>query len=144
MELAEPRKALDQTGAKTCIVSTAKREIVAMKHHDKGDKFTVDMTVDSADPDAFDALGSPGGVINANELCTSPDAIKFVKAFFDSHKPVAAIVTRPGCLLKPASVDRILTSWPSLLTDIRNAVPAPFALDTSPDEGSFLGKYRLD
>jgi protease I len=122
VELTEPRKSLDQTGAKTYIVSPAKREIVARKHHDKGDKFAVDMTVDSVDPDAFDALVLPGGVINADELRTSPEAVKFVKAFFDTHKPVAAMCRAPWILVEAGVVTgRTLTSWPSLQTDIRNA-----------------------
>jgi protease I len=122
VELTEPRKALEQAGAKTYIVSPAKDAIVAMKHYEKGDKFTVDIAVDSTDPDDFDALVLPGGVINADELRTYPEAVKFVKVFFDSRKPVAAICHAAWILIEADVVrGRTLTSWPSLQTDIRNA-----------------------
>ncbi len=122
VELTQPRKALDEAGAKTEIVSPAKGEIQGMNHNDKGDKFKVDITLDKADPAAFDALVLPGGVMNADELRTYPDAVRFVKAFFDQGKPVAAICHAPWMLVEAKVVSgRTLTSWPSLQTDIRNA-----------------------
>ena len=122
VELTQPRKALDEAGAKTEIVSPAKGEIQGMNHNDKGDKFKVDITLDRADPEHFDALVLPGGVMNADELRTYPDAVSFVKAFFDQGKPVAAICHAPWMLVEAKVVSgRTLTSWPSLQTDIRNA-----------------------
>jgi protease I len=122
VELTQPRKALDEAGAKTEIVSPAKGEIQGMNHNDKGDKFKVDITLDKADPEDFDALVLPGGVMNADELRTYPDAVSFVKAFFDQGKPVAAICHAPWMLVEAKVVSgRTLTSWPSLQTDIRNA-----------------------
>jgi deglycase len=122
VELTQPRKALDEAGAKTEIVSPAKGEIQGMNHNDKGDKFKVDITLDKADPEDFDGLVLPGGVMNADELRTYPDAVSFVKAFFDQGKPVAAICHAPWMLVEAKVVSgRTLTSWPSLQTDIRNA-----------------------
>lgn len=122
VELTQPRKALDEAGAKTEIVSPTKGEIQGMNHNDKGDKFKVDITLDKADPEDFDALVLPGGVMNADELRTYPDAVSFVKAFFDQGKPVAAICHAPWMLVEAKVVSgRTLTSWPSLQTDIRNA-----------------------
>jgi protease I len=122
VELTQPRKALDEAGAKTEIVSPAKGEIQGMNHKDKGDKFKVDITLDKADPEDFDALVLPGGVMNADELRTYPDAVSFVKAFFDQGKPVAAICHAPWMLVEAkVASGRTLTSWPSRQTDIRNA-----------------------
>ena len=122
VELTQPRKALDEAGAKTEIVSPVKGEIQGMNHNDKGDKFKVDITLEKADPKGFDALVLPGGVMNADELRTYPDAVSFVKAFFDQGKPVAAICHAPWMLVEAKVVSgRTLTSWPSLQTDIRNA-----------------------
>jgi protease I len=70
VELTQPRKALDEAGAKTEIVSPAKGEIQGMNHTDKGDKFKVDIALDKADPRDFDALVLPGGDMNADELRT--------------------------------------------------------------------------
>jgi protease I len=95
VELTQRRKALDEAGAKTEIVSPAKGEIQGMNHTDKGDKFKVDIALDKADPRDFDALVLPGGEMNADELRTYPDAVSFVKAFFDQGKPVAAICHAP-------------------------------------------------
>lgn len=93
-----------------------------MNHNDKGEKFKVDIALASADPGVFDGLVLPGGVVNADELCTYPGAVRFVKAFFDKHKPVAAICHAPWILIEAGVVTgRSLTSWPSLQTDIRNA-----------------------
>lgn len=114
--------ALDEAAAKTEIVSPAKGEIQGMHHNDKGDRFKVDITLDKADPEDFDALVLPGGVVNADDLRTYPDAVSFVKAFFDQGKPVAAICHAPWMLAEAKVVTgRTLTSWPSLQTDIRNA-----------------------
>ena len=122
VELTQPRKALDEAGAKTEIVSPVKGEIQGMNHNDKGDKFKVDITLEKADPEDFYALVLPGGVMNADELRTYSDAVSFVKAFFDQGKPVAAICHAPWMLVEAKVVSgRTLTSWPSLQTDIRNA-----------------------
>ena len=48
--------------------------------------------------------------------------MRFVRAFFEAGKPVAAICHAPWTLIDADVVKgRTLTSWPSLRTDIRNA-----------------------
>jgi protease I len=82
----------------------------------------VDLTLDEADADDFDALVLPGGVMNPDTLRTLPKAVAFVKAFFDSGKPVAAICHGPWTVVESgAASGRRMTSWPSLKTDIENA-----------------------
>lgn len=122
-ELTEPRKALEKAGAKTELVSpNTNGKIQAMVHHDKGDKFDVDVELNAANPDDYDALVLPGGVANPDALRIIPEAVKFVRSFFDNHKPIAAICHGPWMLVE-ADIARghTLTSWPSLKTDIRNA-----------------------
>ena len=93
-----------------------------MNHLDKGDTFEVDRTVSDADADDYVALMLPGGVANPDNLRTNPDAVSFVRAFFDAGKPVAVICHGPWTLVEADVVrGRTLTSWPSLQTDIRNA-----------------------
>lgn len=122
VELIEPRKALEEAGARTEIVSPSKGEIQGMNHNDKGDKFEVDINLDTTDPADFAALVLPGGVVNADDLRTYPKAVSFVKAFFDLDKPVGAICHAPWILVEAKVVKgRTLTSYPSLQTDIRNA-----------------------
>jgi protease I len=122
VELTEPRKALEQAGARTEIVSPANKEIQAMNHHDKGDKFKVDVPLSEARPENYDSLLLPGGVANPDELRQDHAAVRFVRWFFDHRRPVAAICHGPWMLVEADVVrDRTLTSWPSLKTDIRNA-----------------------
>jgi deglycase len=121
-ELIEPRKALDQAGAKTVVIAPKAGSIRGWKNKDWGDEVPVDMTVDQAEAEDFDALMLPGGVMNPDQLRTNPKAVAFVRSFFDSEKPVAAICHAPIMLIEANVLhDRQVTSWPSLQTDIRNA-----------------------
>ena len=122
VELTEPKKALEQHGARTRIVSPAKGKVQGWNHYDKGDQFAVDVPLDQANPGEFDALLLPGGVANPDQLRTNPKAVAFVKAFFDAGKPVGVICHGPWTLIEAEVVDgRNMTSWPSLKTDLINA-----------------------
>ena len=122
IELVEPKKALDAAGAKAKIVSPVMGEVQGM-HHDKlGDTFFVDVLLEHAKPEEFDALLLPGGVANPDRLRIMPKAVAFVKHFVDAGKPIAAICHGPWTLIEAGGVrGRKLTSWPSLKTDLLNA-----------------------
>lgn len=121
-ELTEPRKALEAAGAKTSIVSNAKSAVRGWKHFDKADEFKVDVELDQAKPHEFDALLLPGGVVNPDQLRMIPQAVQFVREFFDAGKPVAAICHGPWTLIEADAVrGKKVTSWPSLKTDLKNA-----------------------
>jgi protease I len=121
-ELLEPRRALDQAGAITKVVSLQSGEIKGWNHKEWGETIAVDATVDSAEAKHFDALLLPGGVMNPDSLRMNAKAVAFVKAFFIAKKPVAAICHGPWTIIEAgAARDRTLTSWPSLKTDIQNA-----------------------
>lgn len=122
IELTEPRKALEQAGATTELVSPAKAEVQGWKHFDKGDKLKVDVPLDQADAAGFDALLLPGGVVNPDQLRMLPKAVKFVREIFANGKPIAAICHGPWTLIDAGAVQgRRMTSWPSLKTDLNNA-----------------------
>lgn len=122
VEMTEPRLALQAAGANVEIVSPEKGKVLGFNHHDKGDSFNVDVPLDQADAENYDALMLPGGVANPDRLRTLPKAVAFVRAFFDAGKPVAAICHAPWTLIEADVVDgRTLTSWPSLKTDLENA-----------------------
>jgi protease I len=121
-ELVKPRTALQEAGAVTHIVSPAKGTVQGWNHYDKADRFEVDVPLDSADAQDFDALLLPGGVANPDQLRTLPAAVQFVREFFESEKPVAVICHGPWTLIEAGVVDgRRITSWPSLKTDLINA-----------------------
>ena len=122
VELTEPRKALDEAGATTKIVSPKHQRVRAWNFTDWGIELPVDVELDQAKPEDFDALLLPGGVINPDSLRMEPNAVAFAKAFFDAGKPVAAICHGPWTIIETgAARGRRMTSWPSLKTDLRNA-----------------------
>jgi len=121
-ELLKPRQALDAAGAKTEIVSPAQGEVKGWKDKDWGEAIAVDVALDSANPEEFDALHLPGGVMNPDQLRMNPKAVSFVRHFFESGKPVSAICHAPWTLIEAGAVKgRTITSWASLKTDLRNA-----------------------
>ncbi len=122
VELTRPWEAVEQEGWEPELVSLEKGSIQAANHFDKGDTFDVDRTVDDTSADDYDALVVPGGVANPDLMRTHPEAVDFVRAFFEQGKPVAVICHGPWMLVEADVVrGRELTSWPSLQTDIRNA-----------------------
>lgn len=122
VEMVEPRKALDDAGADTRLVSPQPEEVRAWNFTEWGDHFPVDVRLEVADPADFDALLLPGGVINPDKLRTDPRAVSFVKAFFTRGKPVAAICHGPWTIIEAGeAAGRRVASWPSLKTDLRNA-----------------------
>jgi protease I len=122
VELIEPRKALEQAGAKTEIVSPAKGQVKGWNHTEWGQQLPVDVPLKQADAEDYDALLLPGGVMNPDHLRTDPVAQRFVRAFFEAGKPVAAICHAPWTLIDAGVVrNRRLTSYHTLQTDLRNA-----------------------
>jgi deglycase len=122
VEYTEPRKAIEHAGAEAYLVSLKAGEIQGFNHLDKADRFPVDVAVADARVEDYDALVIPGGVANPDAMRMNPDAVRFVRSFFDVGKPVAAICHAPWMLVEADVVrGRTITSWPSLKTDIRNA-----------------------
>ena len=122
VELTEPWKAVEEAGGSPALISLEDGVVQGFNHLDKADTFSVDHTAQEADAAEYDALVLPGGVANPDALRTDPDAVAFVRAFFDRGKPVAAICHAPWTLIDAEVVrGRTLTSWPSLQTDLRNA-----------------------
>jgi protease I len=121
-EMVQPRTALEAAGAETLIVSPANDEVQGWNHFNKADFFNVDIALEDADADEFDALLLPGGVANPDQLRTEPKAVQFVKRFADSGKPIGVICHGPWTLIEAGAVKgRTITSWPSLKTDLLNA-----------------------
>jgi protease I len=122
VELTEPRDALDAAGATTHIVSPRDGMVRGWKKTDWGDDFDVDVPISRADPDDYDALLLPGGVMNPDHLRKSEECVSFVRRFFEDGKPVAAICHAPWTLIEAGVVrGRKLTSYESIRTDLINA-----------------------
>lgn len=121
-ELMKPRQALDEAGATTSVVSPKRETVRGWDMAEWGNTLRVDVPLDSAKADEFDALLLPGGVMNPDKLRMQPRAVAFVRSFFEANKPVAVICHGPWTVLEAKAVrGRKITSWPSLKTDLRNA-----------------------
>jgi protease I len=122
VEMTEPRRALDEAGAETVLVSPKDGGVKRWRHTEWGDEFPVDRPLASARADDFDALLLPGGVMNPDHLRQDENAVSFVRRFFEAHKPVAAICHGPWMLAEAGVVEgRTVTSYPSIQTDLKNA-----------------------
>lgn len=121
-ELFEPKMALEESGAEVKVISPEAGKIKAWDHTHWGEMVTVDVDVEKANADEFDALMLPGGVINPDRLRTNSAAIKFIEAFIKDKKPIAAICHGPQMLIETDFLKgKTITSWPSLKTDLKNA-----------------------
>lgn len=122
-ELTEPKRLLEQAGAQTQVIAPGQaKEIKGWNKGEWGDKVPVDVALESAQADGYDALVLPGGVMNPDKLRLEPAAITLIKAFGAAGKPIAAICHGPWTLIDADLVrDREITSWPSLRQDLENA-----------------------
>jgi protease I len=122
VELDRPWQAVEEAGGRPELVSLEAGEIQAFNHLDKGDTKRVDTAIDDASADSYDALVLPGGVANGDFVRADERAVRFVKQFADSGRPIA-VICHGGWVLAEADVvrGRTMTSWPSLKTDLRNA-----------------------
>jgi protease I len=120
-ELIEPRKALDQAGARTVVIAPKDGSIKGWSLKEWGDSVRVDQTLEQANPKDFDALVLPGGVMNPDHLRIEPKAVEFVRNFAATGRPVAAICHGPWMLVEAGVVKgKTVTSWPSIKTDLIN------------------------
>jgi deglycase len=121
-ELLEPRKALDNAGAVTMVVSPKDSKVKGWNMTEWGKEVPVDIPLKSAKAEDFDALLLPGGVMNPDKLRMQPEAVHFVRRFTELGKPIAAICHGPWTLIEARAVaGHTMTSWPSLQTDLKNA-----------------------
>lgn len=122
VEMTQPQQAFEAAGAQTYIVSPNDDRVRGWNHYDKAAFFEVDVPLDRAQVEDYDALLLPGGVANPDQLRIKDKAVEFIKSFFEAGKPVAAICHAPWTLIEADAVrGRTLTSWPSLTTDLKNA-----------------------
>ncbi len=122
VELTEPQQALEEAGAQTLVIAPRPGQLQSLNHDVKADVFNVDLTLDEANPEDFDGVLIPGGVINADALRVVPKAQEFVRKIDAADKPIAVICHGPWLLVSAGVVEgRTLTSWPTLRDDIRNA-----------------------
>jgi protease I len=122
IEMTSPREALEGAGAETDLISIEDDAVKGWEHTEWGDTFAVDVRIDDADPDDYDALLLPGGVMNPDKLRRNETVQRFVRAFFDEGKPVASICHGPWTLIDAGvAKGRRMTSYPSIQMDLKTA-----------------------
>jgi protease I len=121
-ELTYPQRALEEAGAQTHIISPQRDDVKGWNHTEWGDAFKVDVPLVRANPDEYDALVLPGGVMNPDRLRTNETALGFIRSFFEAQKPVGAICHGPWTLIEAGvAKGRTMTSYHSIQTDLKNA-----------------------
>ncbi len=121
-ELSRPRRAFDECGAITHIISPVQKQVKAWDHTNWGGTYDVDVKLEEADPDDYNALVLPGGVLNPDKLRRNKQAIRFTKNFFDEGKPIAAICHGAQTLIETGLLKgRRMTSYHAIKTDLMNA-----------------------
>ena len=144
-ELLKPRKALDEAGARTDVISPSDGKVKGEKHQKPGRSVRVDVPLSQANPKDYDALLLPGGVHNPDTLRMNESAVRFVKSFIGERKPVAAICHGPWSLVEAGVVrGRRMTSYPSIKTDLRNAGAEWVDQEVVVDEGLVTSRQPDD
>lgn len=122
VELTSPKKALEEAGAKVDIVSPQKEKVKGWDHDHWSIDVPVDVHVEKAKAEDYDALMIPGGVINPDQMRTNKHCVEFAQQFLELGKPVAAICHGPQLLIETGMIEgRNMTSYPSIRTDLQNA-----------------------
>lgn len=136
VELTSPKQALEDAGARADVVSPVDGQVRGWEHTDWGDEFTVDVRLEDANPDDYDSLVLPGGVMNPDKLRVNETALRFVRHFFEAGKPVASICHGPWTLIDAGVIDgRQMTSYHTIRKDLENAGARWVDKDVAVDRG---------
>jgi protease I len=122
VELTSPMNALEQAGATVHIISPVKDKVKAWNHDHWSIELSVDKNLSEANPEDYDMLLLPGGVLNPDKLRLNKEAVSFAQHFLEQAKPLAAICHGPQTLIETGMLDgRTMTSYWSVKTDLINA-----------------------
>jgi protease I len=122
VELTSPMNALEQAGATVHIISPQKDKVKAWNHDHWSIELQVDKNLSKANPEDYDMLVLPGGVLNPDKLRLNKEAVSFAQHFLEQGKPVAAICHGPQTLIETGMIDgKTMTSYWSVKTDLVNA-----------------------
>ena len=122
VELTSPMNALEQAGATVHIISPEKDKVKAWDHDHWSIELPVDKHISEANPEDYDMLLLPGGVLNPDKLRLNKEAVSFAQHFLEQAKPLAAICHGPQTLIETGMLDgRNMTSYWAIKTDLINA-----------------------
>ena len=122
MDLTSPKKVLEEAGAMVHIISPQSGKVKAWDHDHWSIELPVDVPLSKANPEDYDALLLPGGVLNPDKLRLNKEAVAFAQHFLEQGKPLAAICHGPQLLIETGMISgREMTSYQSVSTDLKNA-----------------------
>ncbi|MFN6945549.1 MAG: type 1 glutamine amidotransferase domain-containing protein, partial [Cytophagaceae bacterium] len=144
IEMTAPVKVLNQAGANVFIISTGKT-VKSWNIDGWGQEYAVDLDIKEANPETFNALLLPGGVLNPDKLRMNPHAVDFVKFFVRNKLPIAAICHGPWTLIETGMMEgRRMTGYPSIKTDILNSGAAYEDKEVVVDQGLVTSRKPAD
>ncbi|HWB28664.1 MAG TPA: type 1 glutamine amidotransferase domain-containing protein [Chitinophagaceae bacterium] len=145
VELTSPKKALEDAGAKVDIVSPQQEKVRAWNTDNWSIELPVDVVLNQADPENYDAIMVPGGVINPDKMRRNSACVDFVQHFLENGKPVAAICHGPQLLIETDLLKgRKMTSFPSIKTDLENAGATWYDREVVVDNGLITSRSPKD
>lgn len=145
VELTSPKKALEEAGAEVQIVSPQKEKVKAWDHDHWSVELSVDVPLEKANVEDYDALLIPGGVINPDKMRVNQDCVDFAQQFLEEGKTVAAICHGPQLLIETGMLrGRNMTSFPSIRTDLENAGVTWADLEVVTDNGLITSRSPKD
>ena len=122
VELSAPKKALEEAGVTVHVISPQQGTVKAWDHDHWSIEVPVDVPLNQANPEDYDMLVLPGGVLNPDQLRTNKDCVAFAQHFIEQGKPLAAICHGPQLLIETGMINmRKMTSTPAIKTDLVNA-----------------------
>lgn len=144
-ELTKPKEFLENYEALTEVISLKAGSIKSWKDKNWGEEIPVDNIVTQVDAEDYDALLLPGGVMNPDILRMNEAAVHFVSQFVDTGKPIGAICHGPWVLVETNILEgRVVTSWPSLQTDLLNAGAKWVDQEVVSDQGLVTSRKPAD
>jgi protease I len=121
-ELLQPLQSLTEVGAEVVVISPKGGEIQAMRNQQKSRRIKADLALCDADPNDFDAVIIPGGILNLNALRSDQDARIFVQAMNKSGCPIGVIAHGTWLLISAGIAQgRKLACSPTIQDDLLNA-----------------------
>ncbi len=145
VELTSPKQELEAAGAEVHIVSPQKDKVKAWDHDHWSIELPVDVQIENAKADDYDALMIPGGVLNPDKMRMNHKCVEFARQFLEAGKPVAAICHGPQLLIETGMISgRKMTSYPSVKTDLENAGVAWIDKEVVTDNGLVTSRSPKD
>jgi len=119
VEYTKPAEAFKAAGHSLLHIGIREGQIVKGKR--KRTPVKIDKSISEVKSDNLDAILIPGGC-SPDHLRGYESAVKFIKDYFQTGKPIFAICHAPQILITAQVLEgRRVTGWKSIIQDIKNA-----------------------